>query len=135
MDARLKTLARRCLDGAEGNTMTFPQIVAALSEGGFESYVVDYRRATTTYYLADGDSVELAGQAVADAVAPTLDPAMLEAAIREAQALVPGYTYKGFSAKAKAAGCAGYMVSFAGRRAVYFGRDGAVHTEHFPAAS
>ena len=53
-------------------------------------------------------------------------------AIREAQALVPGYSYLGFCAKAKRAGCAGYMVSFSGRRALYFGRDGATHVEHFP---
>mgnify|MGYP000402610447 CR=1 FL=1 len=34
--------------------------------------------------------------------------------------------------KAKAAGCAGYMVSFLGKRVVYFGRTAEVHVEHFP---
>ena len=34
--------------------------------------------------------------------------------------------------RARAAGCACYLVSFPGRRAVYLGRDGAVHVEHFP---
>lgn len=56
------------------------------------------------------------------------------AAIREAQALVPGYTYKGFCAKARAAGCAGYIVSFLGR-AVYFGRTAETLTEPFPTST
>ena len=56
MDARSTTLARTCLEAAETGAMTFPQIIAALSEDGFESYVIDYRRATATYYRPDGDS-------------------------------------------------------------------------------
>jgi uncharacterized protein YbcV (DUF1398 family) len=56
----------------------------------------------------------------------------VQAAIREAQQLVPGYTYAGFCAKVMAAGCAGYIVSFVGRRAVYFGRTAETHIEHFP---
>ena len=46
----------------------------------------------------------------------------VRAAIREAQKLVPGYTYAGFCAKVMAAGCAGYIVSMLGRRVLYFGR-------------
>lgn len=132
MDARMTTLARTCLEGVEANTLTFPQVVAALGEAGFESYSVDYRRSTTTYFGSDGDSVELTGHRAEATIASRLDAEALGAAIREAQSLAPGYTYRGFCEKAKAAGCAGYMVSFAGRRAVYFGRDGAVHVEHFP---
>ncbi|HMR32123.1 MAG TPA: DUF1398 domain-containing protein [Geminicoccaceae bacterium] len=112
--------------------MSFPQIVGRLMEAGFESYAIDFRRATATYYLPDGDSVVLATHEIDGAVADRLDEAGLSAAIREAQAQAPGYSYKGFCAKAKAAGCAGYMVSFPGRRAVYFGRTGEVHVEHFP---
>jgi hypothetical protein len=57
---------------------------------------------------------------------------VVKAAIREAQALVPGYTYKGFCDKIKRAGCAGYLVSFPGHRVLYFGRCGETHTEYFP---
>jgi uncharacterized protein YbcV (DUF1398 family) len=112
--------------------MTFPEIVATLSAGGFESYTVDFRRSRTTYYAADGDSVALRGPESPAGVAERLDVEALGAAIREAQALAPGYTYLGFCAKAKRAGCAGYMVSFSGRRVVYFGRDAATHVEEFP---
>ena len=111
--------------------MTFPQIVGTLIGAGFEGYSVDFRRATATYYLTDGDSVELAAHR-AGGVAAAFDQAAMQAAIREAQQLVPGYTYQGFCAKVVAAGCAGYMVSFPGRRAVYFGRDGGLHVERFP---
>lgn len=135
MNAQQQTLARNCLDAAENNTRTFPEIVGALITGGFESYIVEYRRATTTYYLPSGESVELAAHKIDQSVGEVFDTEALQGAIREAQTLAPGYTYKGFSAKAKAAGCVGYMVSFLGRRAVYFGRSGETHVEHFPSAS
>ena len=54
MNDQQKTIARACLEGAEGNTMNFPQIVGALMEAGFEGYAIDYRRATATYYLPEG---------------------------------------------------------------------------------
>jgi uncharacterized protein YbcV (DUF1398 family) len=132
MHARMRTLAQSCLEAAETGAMTFPQIVGALSEAGFESYVVDFRRSTTTYYAADGGNVELRGHAAQGDLASRLDSEALGAAIREAQTLSAGYTYLGFCTKAKLAGCAGYMVSFPGRRALYFGRDAATHVEHFP---
>jgi uncharacterized protein YbcV (DUF1398 family) len=135
MNAQQKMLALNCLAGAEDNTMTFPQIVAALMEGGFESYAVDLRRATATYYLRSGESFELPTHKADAAIGEAFDTAALRAAILEAQQLVAGYTYKGFCLKAKAAGCAGYMVSFPGRRAVYFGRTAEMHIEHFPPAA
>ncbi len=134
MDAQQKTIARNCKDAAENNTMTFPQIIGILIESGFESYMVDFRRQAAAYYLPNGESVELKTHGTAIPVAAAFDAAALGAAIRDAQSLVPGYTYKGFCAKAKAAGCAGYMVSFPGKRAVYFGRTGETHTEYFPGA-
>jgi uncharacterized protein YbcV (DUF1398 family) len=132
MNDRQKTIARTCLEAAEDNTMNFPQIVGALMEAGFEGYAIDYRRATATYYLPDGKSVELAAHAVATPVAPTFDTSLMQAAIREAQQQAPGYTYRGFCEKAASAGCAGYVVSFSGRRAVYIGRTAETHVEHFP---
>jgi hypothetical protein len=48
------------------------------------------------------------------------------------QANPADYSYVAFCEKAKAAGCAGYLVSFLGRRVVYFGRTAETHVEHFP---
>lgn len=127
-------VARACLLGAEQDTMAFPQIVATLIEAGFESYLIDFRRDRAIYYRPDGSPVEFETHRDANSVAASLNAEALKAAIAEAQALAPGYTYCGFCAKAKRAGCAGYLVSFSGRRALYFGRTAETHIEHFPPA-
>ena len=132
MNDQQKTIARACLEGAEDSTMNFPQIVGTLMEAGFEGYAIDYRRATATYYLPDGKSIELAAHAVSTPVAPAFDTSLMQAAIKEAQQQVPGYTYKSFCEKAASAGCAGYVVSFSGRRALYIGRTAETHVENFP---
>ncbi|MGE0036018.1 MAG: DUF1398 domain-containing protein [Xanthobacteraceae bacterium] len=132
MNEHKKSVARSCLDGAERNTMTFPQIVAALMREGFESYAIDFRRSVATYYMPDGDSVELAMHKLDVPVGDSFDAGPIQTAIKEAQQLVPGYTYEGFCRRVAAAGCAGYMVSFSGRRALYVGRTAETHVEHFP---
>jgi uncharacterized protein YbcV (DUF1398 family) len=123
--------AKSCLLGAESDTMTFPEIVQTLIEAGFESYAIDYRRCRAIYYLPDGQSAEYPTR-LSGPVAERFDKSAIQAAIRDAQQLVPGYTYKGFCQKVIEAGCAGYVVSFSGRRAVYMGRTADIHVEYFP---
>jgi uncharacterized protein YbcV (DUF1398 family) len=132
MDDRSKQVAASCLSGAQDGSMTFPQIVGKLIEDGFESYTVDYRTSRVTYYRPDGDSIELTAHSHAVAIAEALNTDAVKAAIKEAQQLVPGYTYEAFCKKVMSAGCAGYIVSFSGRRALYFGRTAETHVEHFP---
>lgn len=132
MNENQRTVARTCLEAAEKNTMTFPQIVGTLMQAGFESYAIDFRRATATYYLPGGESIELPAHRVDAPITPAFDTTRMQAAIREAQQQVPGYTYTGFCEKAVLAGCAGYIVSFSGRRALYVGRTAETHVEHFP---
>jgi len=132
MNDQQKSVARTCLAAAEGDTMAFPRIVGTLMEAGFESYAIDFRRATATYYLPDGASIELPAHRVRFPVAAAFDIPRMQAAIREAQQQVPGYTYTGFCEKAVLAGCTGYIVSFSGRRALYVGRTAETHVEHFP---
>ncbi len=132
MNDQQKAAAQAALQAAETNRKTFPEIVGALIEAGFESYTVDYRRATTTYYLPNGESLELPAHRISAEIAASLNADQLQAAIREAQQQVPGYSYRGFSEKAALAGCAGYIVSFSGRRALYFGRTAETHLERFP---
>ena len=126
-------VAKQCLAAAENDSMAFPDIVGALMAAGFEGYAVDYRTGQATYYAVDGGLVSLPIHALATPVAPHFDADAMQAAIREAQANGPDYTYAGFCEKAAAAGCAQYLVSFTGRRALYIGRDAATHVEHFPA--
>ena len=132
MDDPSKQIAEHCLRCAQDGSMTFPQIVGKLIEGGFESYTVDYRTSKTVYYRPDGDSVELTTHRHAVAIADVFDVDAVRVAIKEAQQLVPGYTYEGFCKKVMSAGCAGYIVSFSGRRALYFGRTAETHIEYFP---
>lgn len=132
MNAEQKTCAQECLHAAEADAMTFPQIVNKLIDAGFEAYAIDFRRRSAVYYLPSGEIVELQTSDDGTPVEASFDAAALQAAIREAQTLALGYTYKGFCRKAKAAGCAGYLVSMLGRRAVYFGRTGETHVELFP---
>jgi uncharacterized protein YbcV (DUF1398 family) len=131
MDSRLTKVAKACLEGGESGAMTFPQIVGTLMKEGFGA--IDFRRATATYYLSDGDSVELKSHRIETRITAAFDVGSVQAAIREAQQLIPGYTYAGFCRKVMAAGCAGYIVSFLGRRALYFGRTAETHVELFPA--
>ena len=135
MSPQMRAIAHRCLEGAESNRMTFPEIVSILSEAGFEGYFVDLRKGLVTYYASGGDSVELAGARPGAPVAADFNPATVREAIHAAQTLVPGYTYKGFIEKVALAGCAGYFASFLGRRVLYFGRSGETHVEYFPKSS
>lgn len=132
MNETLITIAERSLSAAYDGSMDFPTIVRTLVQAGFEGYDIDYRRTTATYFLASGDSITVPTPKTEGTVAAAFKANDLEKAIREAQAKAPGYTYAGFCTKAKAAGCAGYMVSFLGKRVVYFGRTAEVHVEHFP---
>jgi uncharacterized protein YbcV (DUF1398 family) len=99
---------------------------------GFDGYAVDFRRSTRTYYMPNGEALELKTEPTPTPVAESFDALVVKEAIREAQVLVPGYTYKGFCAKVARAGCAGYVVSLLGRRVLYFGRTCETHTEYFP---
>lgn len=132
MDAQLTKTAETCLNAAYDKSMAFPDIVGALIKAGFEGYVVDYRRNTTTYFMPDGDNIVLANRASEAPVAAMFDQAGIAAQVKWAQANPPEYSYADFCKNVKALGCAGYIVSFLGRRVLYFGRTAETHLEHFP---
>lgn len=132
MDAERIAVARSCLDAAHDGTESFPGIVGRLIAAGFEGYAVDYRLNTQIYYLPDGDGVELPMPSSPGNVAAAFDADAVTALVRWAQANGPDYSYAGFCEGVKAAGCAGYLVSFSGRRVLYYGRTAETHVEHFP---
>jgi uncharacterized protein YbcV (DUF1398 family) len=127
-----KEIARATLEGSEADTMTFAEGLKMLMEGGFDGYAVDFRRGTRTYYSLGGEALELETAQLSMAVGEGFDAAVIKEAIREAQQMIPGYSYKKFCAKVIGAGCAGYFVSLLGKRVVYYGRTGEIHTEYFP---
>lgn len=132
MKQQLQDVAQSCLDGAESGSMTFPQIVQTLISAGFDGYLVDFRQGTIAYYMPDGEWVQLKAAHAGHTVAERFDVDAIRQAIRDAQQLVAGYTYDGFCKTVTSNGCAGYFVSFLGRRVLYFGRTGETHTEFFP---
>jgi len=134
MDPNWKTLAQEMTQAAAQGTKDFGQIVHTLLEAGFDGYLVDYRTATQTFYLPDGTTHVLDIHRAESPVSATFDAGVVREAIREAQTKSPGYTYFGFCEKVARAGCAGYLVTFPGKRVLYFGRDGQTHTEFFPGA-
>lgn len=132
MNAERTAIAETCLNAAHDGSLGFPEIIGMLLEAGFEGYSVDYRRNSQTCYHSDGDTIELAMPHSHGAVAAAFDSGGVEALVRWAQANPTDYSYVAFSAKVKAAGCAGYLVSFPGRRVVYYGRTAETHLEMFP---
>jgi uncharacterized protein YbcV (DUF1398 family) len=132
MNAERITIAETCLHAAQDGSLSFPEIVGKLIAAGFEGYTVDYRRNSQTYYLPDGDSVAMEMHPSASNVAAAFDSIEVERLVRWAQANPADYSYVAFCERVKAAGCAGYLVSFLGRRVVYFGRTAETHVEHFP---
>jgi len=129
-----KDIAHFTHEGADSGTVDFGQAVRLLAQAGCDGYAVDFRRGRRTYYMPDGDTLELDTTPASGPVAADFDVARVRAAIRSAQQNAPGYTYRGFCEQVTAAGCAGYLVSLPGRRVLYFGRTAETHTEYFPAA-
>ena len=132
MDAEHIATAQHCLKASHDGSRSFPEIIGALLTAGFEGYTVDYRRNSQIYYLPDGDNVELALPHSDVAITADFDSAAVERLVRWAQSGAADYSYITFCERAKSAGCAGYLVSFAGRRVVYYGRTAETLVELFP---
>lgn len=126
----VRAVVEECTRASEEETMTFPQILGRLAEAGVEGYYCDLRKETKTYYTGDGAAVEVKGWDVEAPIAAAFDAEKVASAVGQSQRLE--HTYREFCEKIKAAGCAGYLVSLLGRRAVYFGRTGETHVEYFP---
>jgi uncharacterized protein YbcV (DUF1398 family) len=112
--------------------MIFPEVVARLSAAGVERYHADYVRQETTYYTPDGRSHVVPAGHSPEPIADGFSAAGVEAAIDASQR--GEINYPEFLRRTFAAGCVGYFVQIAGRRALYFGRLGEVHVEPFPNA-
>jgi uncharacterized protein YbcV (DUF1398 family) len=134
MDANVKAIVVECSKGSEENRVSFAAVVMKLMQADVEGYLADFRRGVKTYYLPSGETIEVPTETIDVQPAMELRSSVVNTAVREAQANGPDYTYRGFCKKIMAAGCAGYIVSLAGRRAVYFGRTGETHVELFPSA-
>jgi uncharacterized protein YbcV (DUF1398 family) len=131
MDAHVKDVVREMSKASDEERVTFPEVVKALMEVGIERYHADLVTSRKTYYLANGDFEEVEVHEVGDA-AMRFSAEGVEKAVRAIQR--QEIAYRKFCRLIADAGCVGYLVSLAGRRAVYYGRTGDEHVEWFPGA-
>ena len=130
MNAHATTIMQDCTDASDAERITFPEVVAKLMSVGVEQYHADLRLARKTYYMPDGAAHVVPAHAPEGDFAETFSAPHVAAAIRASQAGT--IKYREFCDRIREAGCVFYIVSLAGRRAVYFGRTGEQYVEHFP---
>jgi uncharacterized protein YbcV (DUF1398 family) len=119
-----------CMKLSFANT-PFPLIAQRLAGAGVRAYTADLMQLRKTYYGSGRESYdEPLALANGPAIAAHFDPVDVATSLRAIQKGEIGYEQ--FLHRIMAAGCAHYEVFLDGRKAMYFGRDGDFHTEHFP---
>ncbi len=129
MNAEQMQVLEGCVRGALSGEVAFPEIVGRLKGLGVERYHADYSRREITYYFPDGESLAVPATYPPSPIAERFSAADIELALRRTQRGEQGYL--DFVQQTKAAGCVGYFVQITGHRALYFGRNGESHVEHF----
>jgi uncharacterized protein YbcV (DUF1398 family) len=127
MDTRI---LEECMAASFADT-PFPVVVGQLAAAGVTSYTADLVTRRKTYYNASAQSHDEA-MPLTDApnIASAFDGERVAATVKAIQRREIGYAE--FLRRIMAAGCSHYEVFFNGRKALYFGRDGAIYTEPFP---
>ena len=133
METKIIEALQECTDGSDQERITFPEVVMKLMQAGVERYHADLLRAEKIYYLLSGESLRVAAGPIEATPANDFVAAGVEAAVRAIQH--QKIQYREFCERIAQAGCVGYMVSLAGRRAVYYGRSGESYVEPFPTAA
>ena len=112
-----------CLKASFADT-PFPLIVQRFASAGVISYNADLITLRKTNYDAGAESVDEALPLTeAPNIAAQFDPDAVQAAVKAIQSGEIGYAE--FLRQIMEAGCSSYQVYFGGRKAMYFGRDGA----------
>ena len=116
---------------SHAGTISFPEVVGKLTQAGVERYHADLCRGERVFYMPSGEShVETTGDKYGDA-AVEFSGAGVDAAVRTIQR--GEIDYQEFVRRILAAGCVNYFVYITGRQTLYYGRNGDVHVEKFPA--
>jgi len=111
----------------------FPKVVGRLLSAGVRAYRVDLVLLRATYYDgADGGYDHALPLENAPKISGRFDAPAVADAVRAIQQGKLGYAK--FLRRIMRAGCASYAVFIAGAKVDYVGRDGQIHTEHFPGA-
>jgi uncharacterized protein YbcV (DUF1398 family) len=132
MDPSARDVVVECTRDSDEERVSFPEVVKKLMDAGVERYHADLLRSEKTYYLPNGESEVVANHSVGIVPPQEFSAKGVDAAVRAIQA--GEIQYKAFCERVAAAGCVGYFVSIAGKRAIYYGRSGDSHVEWFPGA-
>src|ERR1700719_2760905 len=106
----------------------FPEVVRMLGQTGVRSYYADLIRLEKIYYGEDDTYSHSLSLGEAPPVADQFDEACIKVSIGAVQHGEIGYAE--FLRQIIQAGCSTYMVFLQGRKAIYFGQDGAFHIEN-----
>ena len=131
MDSTTKNTVIEMTHASDEDRTTFPQVVASLVAAGVERYHADFVCSERVFYMPDGTFERVPAHKVPQA-AQVFSARDVEAAVRAIQR--NEIHYREFCGLVTQAGCVGYHVFIAGRRVVYYGRDGEQHIEYFPGA-
>ena len=130
MNESTRALIQATFEASNNGQIHFGEVIARLMAVPVESYHVDYRSGRTTYYLADGMTLDLGFERPLEAIAAVFDGDAVRAAILGAQQ--GRVMYPDFKVLSQRAGCVGYTVWLDGRHVTYLGRRGETHVERFP---
>lgn len=131
MDQKVVAVMHEVAKRSHEGTIPFPEVVRKLGEAGVERYHADLCRAERVFYMPSGEShVEPSGESPKPA-ATEFSAAQVDSAVRTIQR--GEIDYQEFVRRILAAGCVNYFVYIAGRQTLYYGRNGDVHVEKFPA--
>ena len=130
MNPNTKEVIEKTTHDSHAGLLTFPEFLGRLIEVGVESYFVDYRNQSTTYYLSTNEAYSVPMTMSLIEIPTSFNKEAIVLAIRGAQS--DTVRYPEFLKLTMSAGCVGYMVWIAGKHVSYFGRAGEVHAEYFP---
>ncbi len=133
MQADIVKVMQECTDGSDQERIDFPGVVQKLMQAGVERYHADLLRGEKIYYLPSGESHRTPAAPVDATPAAAFSADGVAAAVKAIQQ--QKIQYREFCERIAQAGCVAYMVSLAGRRAVYYGRTGDSYVELFPKAA
>lgn len=128
MDTRI---IAECMELSFADT-PFPHVLQKLAGAGVHAYTADLIALRNTYYDAGSEAFD---EKLPLPGAPKVASHFDERAVAETLKAIQGgkIGYAEFLHRVMDAGCASYRVCLGGRKAMYFGRDGDVFTEAFPA--
>lgn len=122
-----------CSELSLAGKITFPEVVMKLIAAGTERYIADLIALEKFYYGKEDEIYTTLITFDAPIVVANFDVTGIKSAIADIQQ--NRINYKEFLNRIMSAGCCHYEVFLTGKKAIYFGRDGSHHIEHFPGSN